>query len=173
MITACAGEMRGGSIETIVVPMRHDERADHPRAHSPAGRPRIFELAVARLKLDPGCLRKVLPEEMRGACLDGFSILDHRLDAKRAHRPGKALTFRLLAGDYRNRQIVPRESLIDAEHFHGFRERLGFSLVRGVALLPEELRRAKEQPGPQLPANHICPLVEKHGQVAPDLIQRA
>ena len=95
----CAGAIRGGKNEPIVVAMGHDERADQPGAHSPAGRPRIFELAVARLKLNPARLREILPEEMRGSGLDGLSILDHRLDAKRLHRSGKALAFRLLAGE--------------------------------------------------------------------------
>ena len=83
--------------------------------------------------------------------------------------PRKAFTFGLLAGDYRNCQIVPREALIDAEHFHCLGERLGLSLMRGVTLLPEELSRPKEQAGPQLPANNIRPLIKQHGQVAPRL----
>ena len=148
--------------EPVVVAMRHDERADHPRGHSPARRPRVFELALARLKLNPARLREVLPEEMRGARLDGFSILDHRLDAKRLHRAGKALAFGLLAGNHRNRQIVAREGLVDAQHLHRFLARLGFGLVRGVALLPEELGRAQEQSRPQLPANDIRPLIEEN-----------
>ena len=41
--------------------------------------------------------------------------------------------------------------------------------MRGVPLLPEELRGAQEQPRPELPADHVAPLVEQQGQVAPRL----
>jgi hypothetical protein len=38
--------------------------------------------------------------------------------------------------------------------------------VGGVALLPEELARAQEDPRAQLPAHHVGPLVEQQRQVA-------
>ena len=38
--------------------------------------------------------------------------------------------------------------------------------VRGVALLPEELRGAQEQSRPQFPAHDVAPLIEQQRQVA-------
>ena len=72
--------------QAVVVGVRHDQRADQARAHAPARRPAKFLLAVARLKLNSARARKVLPEEMRRAGLDRFSILHHRFDAKCLHR---------------------------------------------------------------------------------------
>ena len=47
--------------------------------------------------------------------------------------------------------------------------RLGLGLVRRVAFLPEELRRPQERPRDLLPAHHVGPLVDEHGQIAPRL----
>ncbi len=58
--------------------------------------------------------------------------------------PGKTLARALLAGEDRERQPVAREGLIDAQHLHRLGARLGLRLMRGVALLPEEFRRAQE-----------------------------
>ena len=96
----------------------------------------------------------------RGAGLDRFSILGHRLDAKRLKGTGKALAFGLLATNHRNRQVVARKRLVNAQHRHCFLPGLCFSLVRGVAFLPEELGRAKKQSRPELPANDVRPLIE-------------
>ena len=104
---------------------------------------------------------------MRRAGLDGFAILDHRLDAKRLQGAGKALAFGLLAANHRYRQVVASKGLVNAEHLHRFLPGLRFRLVRGVAFLPEELDRAKKQSRPQLPANDVRPLVEQNRQIAP------
>ena len=48
--------------------------------------------------------------------------------------------------------------------------------MEGVTFLPEKLRRAHEETRPHLPAHHVGPLVDQHGQVAiradPFLIER-
>jgi len=54
----------------------------------------------------------------------------------------------------------------DAQHLF---ERLLVRRVRGVALLPEELRGAQEHTRAQLPADDVCPLVDEHRQIAPAL----
>ena len=78
--------------------------------------------------------------------------------------PGKRSLSVFSPVNDRDGQIVARKGLVDSEHFHGLLARLGLRLVRGVALLPEELRRAQEQSRPQLPANDVCPLVERIGR---------
>ena len=60
--------------------MRHDDRADHARAHAPARRPAKFLFAFAILELNPARTRKILPEKMRSAGLDRLSVLHHRFD---------------------------------------------------------------------------------------------
>ena len=121
------------------------------------------------LELNARRLRKILPKKMRGAGLDGLSILSHRFDAKRLEGARKALAFGLLAADHGDRQKIAREGFVDAQHFHGFLPGFHFRLVRRVAFLPEKLRRAKKEPRPQLPANDVRPLVEQDRQVAPGL----
>ena len=75
--------------------------------------------------------------------------------------PGKRSLSVFSPVNNRDGQIVARESLVNTEHFHGFLTRLGFRLVRGMALLPEEFRRAQEQSRPQLPADHVGPLIDE------------
>ena len=104
---------------------------------------------------------------MRRARLDRFAILDHRLDAKRLHGAGKALSFGLLATDHGYRQILASKGLVNAEHRHRFLPGLRFRLMRGVAFLPKEFDRAKKHSRPQLPANDVRPLVEQNRQIAP------
>ena len=75
--------------QTIIIGVRHDQRADHARGHAPARRPAEFLFAVARLKLNPAGAREILAKEMRRAGLHRFAVLHHRLDAQRLHRAGK------------------------------------------------------------------------------------
>ena len=74
---------------------------------------------------------------------------------------GEALTRRLVAGDHGDGGHVPGDLGVDAEHA----QRLGHGVVGvgmgGVALLPQELGRAEEQPGSQLPAHDVGPLVDE------------
>ena len=114
----------------------------------------------------PDAFEKFCPRKCDVPVWMAFRSLDHRLDAKRLGRL-KALAFGLLATDHRNRQEIARKGLVNAQHPHRFLPGLGFSLVRGVAFLPQELGRAKKQSWPQLPANDVCPLVEQDRQVAP------
>ena len=109
---------------------------------------------------------EVRAEVVRGAGLQRLAVLHHRLDRIGVDGAGEALVRGLLAGDHRHRQHVFGELAIDVEHL----QRLGHGLVavgvRGVALLPEELRGAQEQARAHLPAHDVGPLVDEQRQVA-------
>ena len=152
--------------EPIIVGVRHDDRADEARAHAPARRPAKLLRARARLKLDPARARKILAEKMRGAGLDRLPVLDHRFDAERLHRAGKAFALGFLAAENRDREMIAHELFVNVEHLLGFRARFGFGFVDGVALLPEELGRAQKNARPHFPADHVGPLIDQNRQVA-------
>ena len=96
-MTICVGAIRGGRIRPSSSRVRHDERADHARAHAPARRPAELLLAVACLELDPARARKILPEKMRRAGLDRLPVLHHGFDAEGLDRAGKSFALRFLA----------------------------------------------------------------------------
>ena len=81
-------------------------------------------------------------------------------------RAGEALARGLLALDHRHRHVVLGEVGVDAEHLHRLLDGLFVGRVRGVALLPEELGGAQEQPRAHLPAHDVRPLVDEQRQVA-------
>ena len=146
--------------------MRHDNAADHARGNAPARGVAIGELAVLVLETDVLRLGEVRTEEMRGSGLQRLSVLHHRFDGIGVHRARETLILGLLARDHRHRQRLLRERAIDFQHLHGFFDRLFFGGVSGVAFLPEKFGRAQKQARANFPANHICPLVEQHRQVA-------
>ena len=75
--------------QAVVVAVHHDHGSDNARAHAPTSGPTEFLFAIACLELNPARARKILPEKMRRAGLDRFSILHHRFDAKVWTAPGK------------------------------------------------------------------------------------
>ena len=163
--------MRGGDArrddQAVIVRMHHDQGAYEAGAHAPAGGPGVLELSATALEFDASGLGKILTEEMRGSGLNGFAVLNHRLDAISAKRAGEAFALAFLAGENRQRQKVPRECLINAQHFHRLLFRLFAGLVGGVALLPEEFGGAEKQAWTHFPADDIRPLVQQNRQVAP------
>lgn len=81
--------------------------------------------------------------------------------------PHEALLGGLAAEDDVHREDVLHEVRVHVPVDAG-REVAGLLVrgVRGVALLPEELRGAQEESGAQLPADDVRPLVDEEGQVA-------
>ena len=152
--------------ESVVIRVRHDERADEPGANTPTGRPRIFLAAGATGEVDVRRFGEVLPEEVTGAGLDGFAILDHGFDAQRLLRAREALALALLAFDDGNGEVVAHEGLIHVEHLRRLVERFVFGLVSGVPFLPEKLRSAQKDAGTHFPAHHITPLIDEQGEIA-------
>ena len=157
----------GWQNDAVIIRVHHNERSNETGADAPAGGPRMRELAVASLKFDARGLGEVLPEEVGGAGLDRLAVLHHCLDAIGANGTREPLTLAFLAGEHGQREPIAGEGFIHAEHFHRFLLRLFAGLVGGVALLPEELGGAQEQPGAHFPADDIRPLVEKDREVAP------
>src|SRR6185312_7535811 len=153
-------------LETIVVAMRHDDPADEARGYAPARRVREREIAALGLKADVLRAREIGAEVMSSAGLQCLAVLHHRLDRKRVLRPREALVRRLLAGDDGHGEGTLREGAVDLEHALRLLDRFLRRRVRRVTLLPQELRRAQEEPRPHLPAHDVRPLIEKQRQIA-------
>ncbi len=109
---------------------------------------------------------EVLPEEVGRARLERLAVLHERLDAVRVHGPREALGRRLDALQDRHRHPVLGEAGVDVEHRPRLLDGFGLGRVGGVALLPEELGRAQEEPRAHLPADDVGPLVELDREVA-------
>ena len=95
------------------------------------------------------------------------SVRHHRLDAARVHRAGELLRLRLASPDHGHGEPLLGQLRIAVEHGRDLGLRFLGGLVKGVPLLPQELRRAQKQPGAHLPATHVAPLVDLHRQVTP------
>ena len=86
--------------------------------------------------------RKILTEEMGGAGLDGFAILNHRFDAEGLHGAGEPFTFGLFAVIHRQREMVAHEGGVDFQHLDRFFDRFLLRFVGRMAFLPQKLRGA-------------------------------
>mmetsp|Transcript_9139 Transcript_9139/g.26676 ORF Transcript_9139/g.26676 Transcript_9139/m.26676 type:complete len:420 (+) Transcript_9139:648-1907(+) len=152
--------------EALVIGVRHDERADEPRAHAPARRPNHLALALLVLELHIEGLGEILAKEVRGATLQCPAILHERLDGVRLHGAGEALRRALGARRERHGEQVLHYVGVHLQHFAGGGVSLLGRGVRRVALLPEELGAAQERPRAHLPAHDVGPLVKLQRQVA-------
>ena len=77
----------------------------------------------------------------------------------------ESLVGSLHAFDDRHGHPFLRKFGVHIEDGQRFSDGLLFGSMCGVALLPEEFRCAKEQAGAQLPAHHVCPLVDEQREV--------
>src|SRR6202023_798175 len=98
------------------VAMRHDQRADHARAHSPARGPAELLLTFAILETNIARAREILTQEMRRAGLNCFSILHHRLDRERLDGAREPLTFRFFTTVNGNGEMIANERFVDIQH---------------------------------------------------------
>ena len=146
--------------------MGHNHRADQARADAPACGVGEFGFLVAAQEFDVEGLGEVLGHEMAGAALEGFPILHEGFDGVGGIGAGEFFGIRLAPLDDRNRQEFFREVGIDIKHAQGFFLCFFFGFVGGVALLPEEFRRAQEQARAQFPAHDVAPLIDQQRQIA-------
>jgi len=70
----------GWQDQAVVVAVRHDQAADHPRRHPPRRRPGVLQGLVAALELNLERLGEVLPEVVRRAGLQRAAVAHQRLD---------------------------------------------------------------------------------------------
>src|SRR4051794_17208509 len=116
--------------------------------------------AVAVLKENAGSLCKVSAQIMGCTCLKGSAILHHRLDRERLNSAGEPLPRRFLAHSHWNTQHVLAERTVHLQYGHSLLTGLRLCLMRCVSFLPKKFARAQEQPGSQLPAHNISPLIQ-------------
>lgn len=156
----------GRADEAVVIGVGHDEGADHAGGDAPGGGPGVLAFVVAAGKGDVLGFGEVLAEEVGGAGLDGFAVLDHGFDGEGADGAGEAFVFGFFAGDGGDGEDVTLEVFVDFVHGGGFQ--LGFfaGFVGGVAFLPEEFGGAQEDAGAHFPAHDVAPLVDFEGEVA-------
>src|SRR5437870_2244293 len=132
----------------------------------PGRRFREVLLAVTTEVLHAVCLGEVLAEVVRGSGLQRLPVPHQGFDRERLDGAREPLRGRLPAEEHGRRHDVLRDLPVRLEHASGLFPGLLLGLVRRVPLLPEELRRAKAQSGPQLPPNDVGPLVVEQRQVA-------
>ncbi len=167
--TTCHWASRGGQTMPRVVAVGHDQPADHPGRHAPRRAPDVVEPALGGLELDLERLGEVLAEVVGGAGLERLVVLHQRLAGVGPQRAGELLALGLAPGDHRHRHPLLHEAPVEPEDQERLLLRLRLGGVGGVALLPEELGGAQEEPGAHLPADHVAPLVDQQRQVAPAL----
>ena len=103
---------------------------------------------------------------MRCSGLDGFAVLDHRLDGECHVCAGEAFVFGFFAGDDGDGEVVAEEFLVLAVDHACLDDGLVLGFVGGVAFLPEKLSGAEEKAGPHFPAHDVGPLVDEEWEVA-------
>ncbi len=105
---------------------------------------------------------------MASARLERFAVLHHRLNRVSAQRARKPLALSLQPAIHRNSHHVLDHVGINVVQDHQcFALGLTLGGVRGMPFLPQKFGGAQERTCPHLPAHHIRPLVNQHGQIAP------
>ena len=156
------GGDRRRQAQPVVVAVGHDHPAQHPGGAAPGGGGHVLAPALRRQVLDVEGAGEVVPEVVAGPHLQGLAVAHQALAGVGAVGPGEPLGGRLLPGDHRAGQGLLHERPVHLQGQHGLGLGLLVGGVGGVALLPEELGGAQEQPRAQLPADHVGPLVEQH-----------
>ena len=161
------GSHPGGQDQAVVVSVGHDDAADHPGGHAPAGLVGIVELVVLSGVGDVEGFGEAVAEVVAGARLEGLVVVHHALHGVGFLRAVELLLLRLPAPEHGHGQEVLHKVRVDVQHPHGLFPGLLLGGVHGVALLPEELPVAEEGAGGLLPAEDAAPLVIELGQVPP------
>ena len=165
-ITTWAGRARRQH-EAVVVGVGHDQPADRGAWRRPrrsSRRARCVSSVVWNSMLR--AFEKFCP---RKCDVPAWSALRSCIIASMqsvSTAPGKRSLRVFFALDHRHRHEALREVGVDVEHPLGLLHRLRRGRVRRVALLPEELGRAQEQPRAHLPAHDVGPLVDEQRQIA-------
>ena len=161
------GGQAGRQDQSLVVAVDHDHGADDAARDGPGGGLAVLQRVALIEILDIERLRKVLPEVMRRAGLQGALVPHHRLDGGSDLRAGELLGFTFGSGEDWDGGLFAAEAFVDLEDavhlLHGL---LGRD-VGGVAFMPVELRCAQEELGADLPAQHRAPLHDQQRQVTP------
>ena len=152
--------------DPVVVAVRHHQPPDHSGGDTPRRVPRVLLSPLHALELQIELLREILPQEMRRSGLERPVVLHECLEAVCPHRTREPFRVRLEPSDDRHGDPLLHEVAVDSEYPEGLLLGLVRSCMRCVALLPQELGRAKKEPGPKLPAHHVGPLVQKDRKVA-------
>ncbi len=151
--------------QALGISVDHDDRSHHAGAHSPAGAPAVLRLVVLVEVSNVEGLGEVLAQVVRRTGLEGPLVSHHRFDGVAGQGPRELLRLRLPPQEHRNRGVAAGEIRIEIQNAQGLL--LGFFVggVNRVALLPQELHRAQEEPGPQFPPHHVGPLIDEYGQI--------
>src|SRR5207247_6505233 len=83
--------------DAAIVPVRHDQRADHACGETPTGGVDVFTSSLLCLEGDIECFGEILRQVMRGTGLQGLGIAHQGLDRVRMMRSGKFLPLCLAA----------------------------------------------------------------------------
>src|SRR5437667_106662 len=97
---------------------------------------------------------------------DVLQVGAHLLDRGRVLGARKLLALGLATREDRDGAPLLGDAAIAVEHLRDFFFGLRRGLVKGMALLPEELAGAQEESRAQLPAKDVVPLVGEYRQVA-------
>ena len=152
--------------ESVVVAVRHDDRADHTRRNAPRRLMRVTDFVVPVGERDVERFGESVAEVVRRAALERDAVVHHRLDGVRLFRAGKFFLLRLASRDRGDRERLEVEVLVNFQHAERFRARLVGRFVHRVSLLPEEFGRAEERARRLFPANDGAPLIIELRQVA-------
>ena len=155
----------GGQHQAAVVPVGHNNAADHAGRHAPGGLEGVMGLVVLAGEGDVKGLGEAVPEVVAGTALKGLLVVHHALHSVGLLGAVELLLVRLTAFHHRHSQHIFEEVGIDVQHLLGLCPGLLLGGVHGVALLPQKLPVAEEGAAGLLPADDGAPLVVQLGQI--------
>ena len=153
--------------QTLVITVRHDDRADDTGRNAPGGLIHILQGVVLIGVLHAECACKAVTEVVRGTGLQSLAVVHHSLDGVGILCTGEALLLGLFALNDRNGQPFLEELRVDVQHAQSLFHSLLSGSMNGMTLLPPELTAAQERTGGLFPADNRAPLVVQLRQIAP------
>ena len=128
----------GRKHKSVVVAVRHNNRADKSRRHAPRGLVRNGALVFFIRIFDTEGFCKAVAEIVRRTCLKRLTVMHKCLDSISGNRACKLVAFGLLTLDNGHSESVFAEIGVDVKHSFRLFDSLLCRRVNGMALLPQE-----------------------------------
>ena len=119
--------------QPIIVPMGHNDTADHPGRHAPACLMGMVQLIITPRKRNVECSRKTIAEVMTGAALQGLFIVHHALHGVSLLSAVEFLLIGLAPFHHRHGEEILQKISVDIQHPLGLFPGLVLGSVHGVA----------------------------------------
>ncbi|MPM68296.1 hypothetical protein SDC9_115227 [bioreactor metagenome] len=145
-----------------VISMHHYDATYQSGGYAPGGAPAVFSYPVLIKELYIKHLCKILPQIMRGSCLQSLAVMHHSFHGIGLVGSRKPFLLTLFPQYNRHGQFILCYLSVNLKHPQGFFLCFLFSCMNCMSFLPQEFSSSQEWPGSLFPSYNIAPLIDKN-----------